>query len=394
MRHETQVALIRRILAHIDAGTTDRGGGGVSPVARYLSPQRLERERALLRGMPTMVCAASQVASPGAWATHDHSGVPILVARGQDGVLRAFINACRHRGARVAEGACGQGRRNLVCPYHSWTYELTGSLRGMPHPQEFPGLDRAAHSLVPLPVAQAAGLVWVSPTPDADLDVRAWLGPMADDLASFGYEGFVVHDERTFDTAHDWKLMADANLEAYHFQYLHRDTIAGLFRDNLMVADQFGDHLRITLPKRSITQLRDLPEAQWRLADHCNIIYYFFPGTMFLFIGDHATVTTAWPRATGASKVHALTLIPESPASEKARAHWDKNVRIFWDALMEDYRLMDSMQSTMASGANQVLTFGRSEYCSGIFEETVERHLAAAGGHKGAILLANARAAF
>jgi phenylpropionate dioxygenase-like ring-hydroxylating dioxygenase large terminal subunit len=375
MRHETQVALIRRILAHLEAGTTDRGEGGPSPVARYVSAERLERERAMLRAHPLMVCAASQVANAGDWATHDHSGVPILVLRGPDGVLRAFINACRHRGAKVVEGACGQGRRNLVCPYHSWTYEPTGSLRGLPHPQEFPDLDRAAHSLVPLPVAEAAGLVWVCPTPGTAMDLRAHLGPMLDDLDSWGYNRFVQFDERGFDTAHDWKLMADANLEAYHFQYLHRDTIAGLFCDNLMVADIFGDHMRITLPKRSIAQLRDVPPVRWKLAEHCNIIYYFFPNTMFLFIGDHATVTTVWPRAVGASKVHAITLIPEPPAGEKAQAHWEKNVKIFWDALLEDYRLMDSMQATMASGANEALTFGRSEFCPALFEAAVERHL-------------------
>jgi len=79
--------------------------------------------------------------------------------------------------------------------------------------------------------------------------------------------------------------------------------------------------------------------------------------------------------------IDSITLVPPLPQAEpalsKARAHWDKNVKIFWDALLEDYRLMDSMQSTMASGANQVLHFGRSEYCSALFEDAVERHLAA-----------------
>jgi phenylpropionate dioxygenase-like ring-hydroxylating dioxygenase large terminal subunit len=387
MHHDIQAGLIRRILAHMEAGTTDRGDAAVSPVARYLSPARVEREKRLLRRMPAMVCASSHVARPGDWFAHDLSGVPILVARGQDGVLRAFINACRHRGARLVEtgaadaaASCGAGRRNFVCPYHSWTYDLDGSLRGLPHPEEFPDLDRAAHHLVALPVAEAAGLVWVVPTPSVEIDIRASLGPMLDDLESSGHQNFVAYHQRRFETAHDWKLMADANLEAYHFQYLHRDTIAALFQDNRMVADHFGDHMRITLPKRSIETLRGQPEAQWNLAEHCNIIYYFFPATMFLCIGDHATVSTAWPRAVGASVIDSITLVPPLPEAEpalsKARAHWDKNVDIFWDALLEDYRLMDSMQSTMASGANQALSFGRSEYCSALFEEAVERHLA------------------
>lgn len=375
MQHIEQVALVRRILGHMQAGTTDRGAAAGSPVTRYLSSERLAREQKMIRSLPVMICASSSVAQPGDWFTHDLSGVPIVVVRGQDGVLRAFLNACRHRGARVAEGACGAGRRNFICPYHSWTYDIDGALRGLPHPEEFPDLDRAQHSLVALHVAEACGLVWVVPTPGSNIDIRGWLGPMADDLRSFGYEQFVAYDTRRFESKHDWKLVADANLEAYHFQYLHRTTIAPLFQDNRMVADAFGDHWRITLPKASIVELQALPEAEWDLARHCNIIYYFFPNLMFLFIGDHATVFGVWPRGIGASTIDAITLIPEPPTTEKARTYWDKNVEVFWDALMEDFALMESMQSTFASGANSHLSFGRSEFCSAGFEEAVERHL-------------------
>ena len=61
----------------------------------------------------------------------------------------------------------------------------------------------------------------------------------------------------------------------------------------------------------------------------------------------------------------------------KARQYWDKTVKVFWDALLEDFALMDSMQSTFASGANKYLTFGRSEFCLAGFEEAVDRHLRA-----------------
>lgn len=379
MHHNEQVRLIRRILGHMVAGTTDRGEVAKSPVSRYLSPERLAKEQAMIRSLPVMVCAWSKVAQPGDWFTHDLSGVPIVVARGQDGVLRAFINACRHRGARVVDGTCGAGRRNFVCPYHSWSYDLDGTLRGLPHPQEFPDLERTQHGLVALPVIEMCGLVWVVPAPSDNMatpaGMRAWLAPMADDLASFGYDQYVAHDLRRFDSKHDWKLVADANLETYHFKFLHRDSIAPLFQDNRMVADAFGDHWRLILPKESMIDLRALPEEQWDLTQHCNIIYYFFPNLMFLFIGDHATLFAVWPRGVGASTIDAITLIPQPPATGKARIYWDKNVKIFWDALMEDFVLMDSMQSTFASGANTHLTFGRSEYCAAAFEESVERHL-------------------
>jgi phenylpropionate dioxygenase-like ring-hydroxylating dioxygenase large terminal subunit len=376
MRHDEQVRLMRRGLEHMAAGTTDRRELERSPVSRYTSVERAEQEARMIRSLPVMVGASSSVARPGDWFVHDLSGVPIVVARDHEGVLRAFVDACRHRGARVAGGTSGSDRRTFVCRYHAWTYGLDGRLRGMPHPEEFPGLDRAAHGLVPLPVHEAIGLVWVVPTPGATLDIAAWLGPMADDLRSFGYDRFVQYETRRFDTEADWKLLADANLETYHVRYLHQDTISGIFQDNRMVADAFGDHLRVAIPKSTLGALRDLPESQWRLADHVNIVYWFFPNLMFLLIGDHASMFAIWPRGVGRSTVHAITLVPEQPATDKARVHWDRNVRIFFDALMEDFDQMASMQSTFASGANTHLTFGRSEWCSAQFERTVERHLA------------------
>ena len=81
MQHTTQAGLIRRILAHMDARTTDRGPPAISPVTRYLDPARLEREQHIFRSLPSIVCASSQVARPGDWLAHDLSGVPIVVVR-------------------------------------------------------------------------------------------------------------------------------------------------------------------------------------------------------------------------------------------------------------------------------------------------------------------------
>ncbi len=383
MRHDTQVALIDRILDHMAAGTTDRGPLATSPVARYLDAARLAREQAMIRTMPTMVCASSLVAQPGSWFAHDLSGTPIVVVRGDDGVLRGFVNACRHRGARLVDDEHGTGRRAIVCRYHAWTYTLQGALRGLPHPEEFPGLDRTRHALRDVPVTEAGGLVWAIVDAGATRDVAGALAPMLDDLRSFGFERYVAFDRRRFEKRHDWKLAADANLEAYHFGHLHRDTIAPLFQDDRMVADAFGDHWRIVLPKRSIEALRTLPRAQWRIGDHCNVIYWCFPNTMFLYIGDDATVFSVWPAGVGRSVIDAITLVPEAPATEKARAHWQRNVEIFWDALLEDFALMESMQSTFASGANEHLTFGASEFCAAAFHASVERHLARIAGGAG-----------
>ena len=80
---------------------------------------------------------ASEWATPGAFRTDDYAGVPILVVRGRDDQLRAFLNVCRHRGAKVARG-CGQARV-FSCPYHAWTYDLAGQVTGIPRRALLPG---------------------------------------------------------------------------------------------------------------------------------------------------------------------------------------------------------------------------------------------------------------
>src|SRR5690606_5280835 len=150
----------------------------------------------------------------------------------------------------------------------------------------------------------------------------------------------------------------EANLETYHFQYAHRNSIAPLFHDNLLIADQDGDHQRLFLPKRSIADLRNVPRSEWAVGRHSNIIYYFFPATFILHEGDHCNLFSVLPEAVDRSTVRATMLIPQAPQNEKALNHWRKNVDSFWGALGEDFALSESCQSTMASGANDVLHFG------------------------------------
>jgi phenylpropionate dioxygenase-like ring-hydroxylating dioxygenase large terminal subunit len=213
---------------------------------------------------------------------------------------------------------------------------------------------------------------------DAALDLDRLLGRFAQDLRSWGYDRWVPFHQREFANAANWKVSFEGNLETYHFQYAHRDTIAGLFHDNLLIADHDGPHHRIVLPKRSMAGLREQPESDWNLGRHSNIIYCFFPATFVLHEGDHANVFTVLPETVGTSRVLGTTLIPEPPATEKARVHWQKNVDSFWGALDEDFALGASVQSTLASGANRELLFGANEWCSAKFHADVEALLEAA----------------
>lgn len=384
MDRVTEMSLIRRVLDHLGAGTTDMAPAGHRrPVGFYADPAQFARERdALFRRRPVAVGHAHDVAAPGHFITHDLSGVPIVVLRGRDGVLRAFINACRHRGTKVEWGSAGHGKRNFVCPYHAWTYDEAGALAHVPHAEGFPDLDRAAHALVPLPVAARAGMVFVTPTPapsgDGNAAAAAALEPLAGEVERLGVGAALPYAVRRYELACNWKLVIDASLDSYHLRHAHRRTIASMFLDTLGVFDRFGDNSRLLLAKRSIGALRDDDPAGWRLRDHGNLLYFFFPGTILLVEPDHVQALSVWPAAPDRCIVTGATLLPAAPKTDKARAHWDRNVHIFWTALAEDFALMESKQATLLSGANTHLTFGRFEHASAWFHEAIDGVLAQA----------------
>ena len=100
---------------------------------------------------------------PGDYLTHDYSGTPLLLVRQPDGSLRAFLNVCRHRGARLANGT-GRGVRDLICPYHGWCYGTDGKLLVRPDEPSFAEIDKSARGLCELMAVEKYGMIWVSPT--------------------------------------------------------------------------------------------------------------------------------------------------------------------------------------------------------------------------------------
>ena len=149
--------IVRRVLAHVDARTTDEGEAWREPVAHYLDPERFARELRTLRSLPSVFVPSATIPSSGDHVERMVFGVPLFAVRGTDGVARVFRNACRHRGVSLVDG---QGcARSLVCPYHGWTYRLDGSLAHVPHAGGFPDLDAASRGLVRVASSEVDGLV-------------------------------------------------------------------------------------------------------------------------------------------------------------------------------------------------------------------------------------------
>ena len=379
MRHADQVALTRRIFDWMDRAVPPMVEEiGYNPVSAYTDAEQFERERAILfRDYPLLVGFSRQLREPGDYLVDDFSPVPILALRGRDGAVRAFANVCRHRGARVAEGAgC---RRTFSCPYHGWTYNGDGALVGVPDAQGFAGVDRGERSLRPLPAVEKYGLVWVLPEPGGEaFAIDDYLDGLGPDLAEYHFEDYHHYETRVLRRPMNWKIALDTFGESYHFQVLHPKTVSPLLHHNLSPFQAFGRNHRLTFVRKNIDVLRDRPEAEWDLIHHAATVYLLFPNTVLTIQNDHIDVFRIYPRGDriDATQMYMDFYVPEAPSSEKAVRHWDKNVDLLMTTVeTEDFRVGEGIQQNLASGAQRDFVYGRFEPALDHYHRNVRRAL-------------------
>ena len=224
----------------------------------YTSAERHARDTAMLLASPQLVGYVSELPKPGSYCTKTVMGRSILLTRTSDGSVKAFDNVCLHRQSQIAEG-CGSARR-LTCPYHAWNYDLDGNLVGVPGKEGFPESSPRGARLTELPATECAGFLWVALDPNATLDIPGFLGPLADELESWGIGHWSPLGEKVLDSAINWKLAIDTFAENYHFATVHKTTFATIARSNCTVFDSFGPHHRLLFPLNGILDLEDVPE--------------------------------------------------------------------------------------------------------------------------------------
>lgn len=391
MDHATEVALLKRLLAYRETGTTAMAPAPYyNEVSAFTDPDRLAaEERLLFRKHPIVAGMSGDWPEPGSYRTDDFAGVPMLIVRGRDGRLRAFMNACRHRGAKVAQGS---GRSAVFsCPYHAWTYDLDGRIRGIPDEAAFPGVRAERPALVALPLAERHGLVWVLPTPAADgspdLDIDPWLGALGPELGSFGFETYHTYDRRLVEDDMNWKILVDTFHESYHIGFLHRDSLGGILHTNLSDFATYDLHHRQIFPRTKLERLVNQPEVEWSLMWNTAIIYTLFPNTVFVVQGDHVEIHRIFPRDHRVDRaVMETTLyVPKAPTTDAERRHWDKNMELVMAVVTgEDFPAGRSMQIGFQSRAQSHVVYGRNEPAMIHYHRALDRALAEAGTQRAA----------
>ena len=363
-REALERSLARRLLDHLENKTTDLADDVLElPTDVYLGAHHDKEVEVLFLGQPLVLCLSGALPGPETYRTVDMCGTPVLLVRDADGRVRSFANVCRHRGVRVADGA-GPVKK-FTCPFHAWTYNLDGSLFRVPVSEAFEGMCFERKGLVELPVTEGYGLIVGRLRPGAGVDIDEFLGPeLAGELAMLDFAAWAPHGEtHVHEVAANWKVTLDTFRENYHFNFLHRKTLAKYAYGGVLTFDAFGPHLRNASALRSIDVLRDVPEAEWGdAAQHFSYQYQLFPNTAMTFDARHIELWQILPVAPDRSSViHTAYLRPGLSDAERAKAvdmaPWICETVV--DG--EDFWVAARTEPGVRTGLLETVVFGRNE---------------------------------
>jgi phenylpropionate dioxygenase-like ring-hydroxylating dioxygenase large terminal subunit len=356
------------------------------PAARYTDPAFLQLERThVFESSWLFVAHDDQLPNAGDYLmldALDRMGHPLFLVRGQDGRVRAFYNACRHRGGPLVDGASGSVRKNLVCKYHAWTYDLEGNLLGFPEAKNFP---RGKKSTCP-PLAQVdcdhwGAFLFVKIRPGGP-GLREYLEPVAseiDGLLGDASTGVHLADVRSLDIECNWKLPGDGNMETYHVPYIHRNT-AALGLDEKRTGQWLlprGHSRMLVRFKFELPSELGLPRfaGDTRLAELGVYSFHVFPNLSIVMGGPHAAfLISAFPLSAGRSAyyTHFLSPIPRSDATAE---QIDRSVEANYRVLLEDLAALGPAQKSMACGATDVLRLQYQERRIRYVHEEIDRRI-------------------
>jgi len=393
MQHATQVRILRELMSQLDEKrNVDAGVQYRLPTSDYVCPELAAREwQRFFREHPQLIGLSGDLPEAGSYFTVDDFGAPILATRSRDGRFRAFLNACRHRGARVAQSSRGKADR-FVCPFHSWTYRNDGALHAVPEESHFGSIDRQCLGLVELPAAEVAGLLFVHPQPGEVLDVPGLIGDaLLEEIEDWNLGQYIHVADLDIDKKLNWKLANDTFGETYHFPKLHRNTLGQLYYGNNLDYEEFGRHHRFVTASHNIDALRELPEEDWNITAGTFVLYYLFPNIQMVCLATGMNMARIYPdpdnvgrsitRVSGYFTPQMYETFQQAAADQSASASLlkpeefytrindptvirtpESTVEAFSSTVeAEDYVMGEHQQITAASGLLEYSVFGRNE---------------------------------
>ena len=353
--------VVARALGHIENKTTDRSDETwQEPVAHYHDPARFEKELALLKTLPIPFCPSAALTKPGDYIAREAAKTPLIVVRGKDGKVRAFKNACRHRGSELVAGKGCAGA--FVCPYHGWSYGLDGALLGIPHEDGFPDFDKLSNNLAEVTTLEQNGIIFVIQQDPKESQTAAL--KMLDGLPDVLKSDQIIFAETETIVEANWKLHLESFLEGYHIKPAHKTTFFPFGYDNVNVIEFSGPHSRVTFPFRRIETLKETAPADYDVSNKLTYVNHLFPNIILAELSHHLSFGVIEPVSISQTKITTYHLTRSTDAAgEGAAIKAAKRDLAFVNETgqQEDIAMVTGIQKSLHSGANKVFTFGAFE---------------------------------
>lgn len=333
MKHELQIKTLHTLLELHKGGRDQPMLGEIVkiPVRNYTDAAILAREMdTVFRDYPMVAGHASHVRKPGDTLHSDWGLFPFVVVRDRAGRLRAFRGEDRHGGRQE------------------------------------------------LPVTEHHGLVWVHPTPGAELDLATYLGEMGEDMEHFGINDLVSFKKNVVIKQANWKLLLKTYLEGYHVPYLHRTTLEKAFHKGVIAHFEHGPHIRLSAARTNVREALEVDSESWQILKYASVYYSLFPNTFFIMHPDYVSINAFYPLAPDRTIwTHEMLYHPSNFEGEEGQIALGKRFDYTNDKVfdLEDFAVAEKVQVGLLCGGNEFHTLGLEEGLLAMFQRSVDEAL-------------------
>lgn len=358
------------------------------PAGRYTAQEYYDLEQQYIWKKSWLFAAhLDEVPEPGSFMQWDNAGQPLIIVHGMDGVVRAFYNTCRHRGAPVVTVQRGRTPR-LMCGYHNWTYKTDGELVGVPESQDFgPAFDKSCRSLIGVRCEMYGKLIFVNLDENA-MSLREWMGPLWDEWEEFAFDRIKLAARQSFDLKCNWKVAMEANMEVYHVPFIHPDTVAPLVDHKRNVNTMFpGGHARMIAPmpqhsNREHVRAIDNP-PEWKSIETVGELgrsttqsYTMFPNWVSPLSNFFIPPLIFWPTSLSTTRLELITMAldwGDGPTPDLWTVPDGNGGREMSPIIQEDTQFGEAIQKSMESDGFKSVPLSYQEARIYSFHQTCDK---------------------
>ena len=358
------VSLAKRLLVHNLNGTTDQADEiMIKPVADYIDNEIVSSEvNKIFYDHPVPIALSAELKENNSYKALKAIDTPLLITRGEDGVVRTFINICKHRGAPVCPEGSGK-KSKFNCTYHGWMYSNTGNLVNIFKSDTFGDIDKSKIKLTELFCEERSGFIWACLNPDIKYDLNKWMNGFDAELDDIDLKNWHLFKSIKINGPM-WKICWDGYTDGYHHHMVHPETVGKNTIVNLIAHDTYGPHQIFAFGLKNIDELSDIEEKDWEPENHLRLIHSVFPNSSISAIqNEHCLVSIIFPSPDLQETVTTqyILCLKEPKTKEEIKKAEDFAELSRAAIIDEDYPINFKIQESIHSKANTEFLFGKNE---------------------------------